>query len=153
MYKRPTLHEDMERICGLRFEPEFVEPPIELLPCRYCDCIDFEIHAQTRDQWSVSCGDCTNFLGEVSDLEALIWVARVHGYRRAWVYHEYLNFNPKPNIEELREVEYVLGYQRGWAEHAYRELYEGAEVKWVPQVNSPQLKLGGASLFFRYTKA
>ncbi|WP_287129276.1 hypothetical protein [Candidatus Cyanaurora vandensis] len=152
MVRQPSIYEDLQRVCGIRFEPVVTEVPTEILPCRYCDCIDFDIQDKTRDQWRVFCGDCTNLLGEVSDLEALIWVARIHGYQRGWVYHEYLNFNAEPNIEELREVEYVLGYQRGWAEHAYRELYEGAEVDWLAQVTLPQLKLGGASLFFRDTK-
>ncbi|WP_218080563.1 hypothetical protein [Anthocerotibacter panamensis] len=152
---QPTLYDDLQRICGIPCElttEELQAEEAELIPCRHCDCIDFDIQDKTRDLWSVFCIDCGSHLGEVSDLEALLWIARIHHYERGWVYHQYLALNPCPNLEELREVEYVLGYRRGWAEHAYRELYEGAEVAWTPRVSIPLLRLGGASLFFREQK-
>ena len=150
MLNRWPYDGDWQRICQPP-QPAPVDLPEtgELIPCRYCDSPNFEVRDdRTLDYWGVYCQDCLSYLGEVSTLEALVWVACLRGYRRGWVYREYLNFYPRPNLVELQEVEYLLGYRKGWAEHEYERLYGEAIEREVSTVY-PQLKLSGTRSRYR----
>lgn len=141
---------DWQRICT-QTQPTAEEAmeSWELSPCRYCDSPNFEVRDdRTLDDWGVYCLDCQSYLGEVSTLEALVWISRLQGYQRGWVYKEFLNFCPRPNLAELQEVEYILGYQPGWAEHEYERLYGEAIAREVATVY-PELKLSGTRSIYR----
>jgi hypothetical protein len=130
-------------------EEDALPASMELSPCRYCDSPEFEVRDdRTIDFWGVYCLDCRSFLGEVETLEALVWASRLQGYQRGWVYKQYLNFYPRPNLVELQEVEYILGYQLGWAEHEYERLYGEAVERSDPQVK-PELRLSESSQIYR----
>ena len=150
MFDRWPQDGDWQHICR-SLNPLPPEEPEggELIPCRYCDSPDFEVrNDRSFDRWGVYCLDCFSYLGEIDTLEALVWIAHLRNYRRGWVYKEFLNFCPRPNLVELQEVEYVLGYRTGWAEHEYENLY-GEEIKRDALVKTPSLKLIETASLYR----
>lgn len=141
---------DWQHICKAQNPPPLVPPEGgELVPCQYCDSPEFDIRdEQTLDRWGVYCLDCGSYLGEIETLEALVWIAHLRNYQRGWVYKEFLNFIPRPNLVELQEVEYVLNYKPGWAEHEYKRLYDEETDRDMP-LRMPALKLTSTASLYR----
>lgn len=141
---------DWQHICKAQQPPTQEAPePFELLPCRHCDSPHFEVRDdRTLDYWGVYCLDCRSYLGEIGTLEALVWLSYLRNYKRGWVYKEFLNFYPRPNLVELQEVEYILGYQSGWAEHEYERLH-GEVLKRDPLTPVPEFRLFETASIYR----